>query len=221
MTGLLPDHSNHIVLRDFNLHVSNNDDIDSAIFLDTIEAMGLYQHVSFPMHRQGNTLDLIISEIQGSATVMTTAPGLYITDHWAIISTLNIKKVQPKRQDCHVRRLHTVTTDQWVEEFKAENVMLSTNLTDSVTSLSKEFNRMMDKLAPVKKCYISLKPKKPWFNKELTTEKTKVRCHEKKWLKHKLPSTWTAYTKVRNSYYSKLNSNKKSIIRTTNIRLCK
>ena len=112
VTGLLPDHSNHIILRDFNLHVSNNDDIDSAIFLDTIEAMGLYQHVSFPMHRQGNTLDLIISEIQGSITVMTTAPGPYITDHWAIISTLNIKKVQPKRQDCHVRRLHTVTTDQ-------------------------------------------------------------------------------------------------------------
>ena len=165
------------------------------------------------MHRQGNTLDLIISEIQGSATVMTTAPGLYITDHRAIISTLNIKKVQPKRQDCHVRSLHTVTTYQWKEEFKAENVMLSANLNDSVASLSKEFNRMMEKLAPVKKCSISLKPKKPWFNKDLATEKAKVRHHEKKGLKHKLPATWTAYTKVRNSYYGKLNSNKKAIIR--------
>ena len=42
VTGLLPDHSNNIILGDFNLHVSNDDDIDSAIFLDTIEAMGLY-----------------------------------------------------------------------------------------------------------------------------------------------------------------------------------
>ena len=97
VTDLLPDHNNNVLLRDFNLHVSNEDDIDSAIFLDTIEAMGLYQHVGFPTHKSGNTLDLILSEIQSDAMVITTAPGPYITNHRAVISTLNIKKVQPMR----------------------------------------------------------------------------------------------------------------------------
>ena len=100
-----------MLLGDLNLHVSCDDDIDSAIFLDTIEAMGLYQHVSFPTHKSGNTLDLNISEIQSTATVMTTALGPYLTDHWAIISTLNIKKVQPKRQKRQVRKLHAVIAD--------------------------------------------------------------------------------------------------------------
>ena len=40
-----------------------------------------------------------------------------------------------------------------------------------------------------------------------------MRHHEKKWLKHKLPSTWIAYKKVRNTYYGKLNSRKKLSIR--------
>ena len=136
VTNLLPEHSNNVLLGDFNLHVCNDDDIDSAIFLDTLEAMGPYQHVSFPTHKSGNMLDLIISEIQSSATIMTTTPGPYITDHWAIVSTLNIKKVQPKRQDHQVRRLHAVTTEQWINEFNPDNVVLSTNLDESVESVT-------------------------------------------------------------------------------------
>ena len=79
---------------------------------------------------------------------------------------------------------------------------LSSNLDVDFELLSKEFKRVLDALAPIKNCSISLKPKKPWFNKELVADKAKVRHHEKKWLRNKLPSTWTAYKKVRNSYYA-------------------
>ena len=65
----------------------------------------------------------------------------------------------------------------------------------------------------MKNCSVSLKPKKPWFNKELAAEKAKVRHHERKWLRYKLPLTWTTYKKVRNSYYAKLNNSKKTNIR--------
>ena len=54
----LPSHQNNIYIGDFNLHVSE-EDTDPAIFNDSIDAMGLYQHVGFPTHKSGNTLDLI------------------------------------------------------------------------------------------------------------------------------------------------------------------
>ena len=92
-----------------------------------------------------------------------------------------------------VRKLHAVTTEQWETEFKPGNVSLSSNLEADVELLSNEFKRVLDALAPIKNCSISLKPKKPWFYKELVVAKAKVRCHEKKWLRNKLPSTWTAY----------------------------
>ena len=63
-----------------------------------------------------------------------------------------------------------------------------------------------------KNCSVSLKPRKPWFNKELAVEKAKVRRHEMKWLKYKLSSTWTAYKKIRNLYYAHLNNSKKKNI---------
>ena len=111
VTELLPRWPDNLLLGDFNLHVSNDDDIDSTIFLDTIEAMGLYQHVTFATHKQGNTLDLVISELGNTSKVMTIAPGPYLTDHRAVISTLNIKSSQPKRQQMKVRKLNAVKTE--------------------------------------------------------------------------------------------------------------
>ena len=213
VTELLPRWPDNLLLGDFNLHVSNDDDIDSTIFLDTIEAMGLYQHVTFATQKHGNTLDLVISELGNTSKVMTTAPGPYLTDHRAVISTLNIKSSQPKRKQMKVRKLNTVKTEQWQMEFNPANVTLTSNLAADVESLATEFRRVLDTLAPVKNCSVSLKPKKPWFNKELAVEKAKVRCHGKKWLKHKLSSTWTAYKKIRNLYYAHLNNSKKRNIR--------
>ena len=212
MVNFLSERHNNIVLGDFNLHVSNEDDVDSAIFNDTIEAMGLYQHVSLPTHRSGNTLDLILSEIQGSISINTTVPVPFITDHCATTSTLSLKKQQPRRTEKEVRKLHKVDTEDWIKEFNSKNVELSTNLDAVVTSLGQEFKHTLDKLAPIKKCSVSLKAKMPWFDKEMAKHKAMMRCHEKKWLKYKLPSCWTAYKNIRNTYYGKLNAKKKTVL---------
>ena len=77
----LPDHQNNIYIGDFNLHVSDQLDTDSAIFNDSIEAMGLYQHVHFQMHKSGNVLDLLLSDITQSMGVLAITPGPYLSDH--------------------------------------------------------------------------------------------------------------------------------------------
>ena len=53
---------------------------------------------------------------------MTTAPGPFITDHRVVISTLNVKSSQPKRQQIKVRKLNAVETTQWEKEFNHSNV---------------------------------------------------------------------------------------------------
>ena len=93
---ILPEQTNNILMGDFNLHISEDSDdptdISAAIFIDTCEAMGLYQHVTFPTHKAGNTLDLILSEISNSIRVGTINPGPFISDHRAVICMLMAKK---------------------------------------------------------------------------------------------------------------------------------
>ena len=41
-------------------------DNDAAYFLDLLSSMGLRQHIDFPIHTSGNTLDLLISRTLSS-----------------------------------------------------------------------------------------------------------------------------------------------------------
>ena len=59
-----------------------------------------------------------------------------------------------------------------------DNLTLSGNLEEMVESLDKELVRIQDELAPLKKCTISLRPKKPWYNHEIKELKHTVRKHE-------------------------------------------
>ena len=89
----LPNHQNNVFLGDFNLHISDQLDTDVTIFGDTMDALGLYQHVGFPTHKSGYVLYLILSDFTGDAKVLTTATGPFVTNHRVVIATLNIKRL--------------------------------------------------------------------------------------------------------------------------------
>jgi hypothetical protein len=50
-----------LIAVNFNFHVNIPTDMDSVKFLDLLHSMGLCQHVTFPIHVSGNTLDLLIT----------------------------------------------------------------------------------------------------------------------------------------------------------------
>ena len=114
--------------------------------------------MQFQTHRSGNILDLLLSDITQSTGLLTVAPEPYISDHRAVIATLNIKKVCPKAEVREIRKLHKVTKDEWNNTVNVDNLTLSGNLEEVVNSLDKELVRIQDELAPLKKCTISLRP---------------------------------------------------------------
>ena len=71
----LPVYCNNMFMGDFNIHVSDILDTHSAIFKDSIDAMGLIQHVGFSIHRSGNILDLVLSDITDKTKVVMTTLG--------------------------------------------------------------------------------------------------------------------------------------------------
>ena len=208
----LPEHPNNIFIGDFNLYVSDELDMDATIFNDSIDALGLYQHVGFVMHKSGNVLDLILSDLTNSTMVLTTALGPYVTNHRAVIGTLSIKKLRPKQLTAMVRQTSKVSDQQWNDEFNPDNVDLTSKLDTLVSSFNTELRRVYDTLAPQKEIKVNTRPKQPWYDREIKTLKRKVHKYEKKWLKYKMNSLWTAYKKVRNSYFGTLNAKKKAVL---------
>ena len=56
---LITNYTNIILLGSFNIHTQDTENPDSVIYNDTMEDLGLKQHIDKPTHRLGNTLDLI------------------------------------------------------------------------------------------------------------------------------------------------------------------
>ena len=59
---LFTNHNSLVLLGDFNIPVNKLDDQDTQTYIDTMEALGLVQHIDQQMHQLGNTLDLVFME---------------------------------------------------------------------------------------------------------------------------------------------------------------
>ena len=69
LTDKLTQLENIILLGDFNIHIEETTAPDTIIFNDTMEALGLTQHVTQPMHNKGNILDLVFTELDSKIKI--------------------------------------------------------------------------------------------------------------------------------------------------------
>ena len=89
------------------MHIDNLHAIEAGIFLDTITALCLEQHVNLPTHYKGNTLDLI-REIQCAMDGKIQREA-FVSDHYLVYTSLNIKKFRSKSEkDLVDHRCHAV-----------------------------------------------------------------------------------------------------------------
>ena len=76
-----------LITGDFNLHVDDNQNSQANQFLSVLDSSNLVQLVTFPTHRNGHTLDLIITAADSSLSPKTSYSRLSPSDHF--LSFLN------------------------------------------------------------------------------------------------------------------------------------
>ena len=98
-----------LMLGDFNIHVDTPNKWDAKRFLMSIETAGLYQHIHEPTHKDGHTLDLILTRPEDNLVKCTSVgprPSYHHFTHCTfdlhkptkgkeIRTTRNFKKLNP------------------------------------------------------------------------------------------------------------------------------
>ena len=69
LTGNIVLDPNIVITGDLNLHINNPNDDDTANFKDAMVALGFTQHILFPTHKCGNTLELTFMETYSNIKV--------------------------------------------------------------------------------------------------------------------------------------------------------
>ena len=153
LVDIVTGNMNLVVLADFNIHVNKIDDPNAGIFLDTMTALGMKQHVRGPTHRSGNFLDLIFTEEMSKTKAIGCSHSMFVSDHSSIQCILNIPKESCTRKEITYRKLKDVDLSQLVrekslEDIKTENLyemveMLEENLSNALNSQASEVTKVI------------------------------------------------------------------------------
>ena len=98
---LLQQNDDPIILGDINI-LWNKENIDRESLLEIMDLYNLKQHVLIKTHKQGNTLNWIISK-ENSTTISRIQEGDYLSDHCTITWTHKVEK-QPVEKINHTSR---------------------------------------------------------------------------------------------------------------------
>ena len=113
---LLPNYDNIMLLGNFNMHIEDISNADNIIFNNTIEALGLIQHVKSLTHKQGNILDLIQHGMSNCQV------NNYISDHEIITVDTNIRKKEPPLTTKLIRNNSKLTKENMQSDFKEPTI---------------------------------------------------------------------------------------------------
>ena len=218
MEETLLDLKNPIILGDFNIHINDTDNADAITFVDSMEALGLVQHVSKYTHMAGNILDLIYTFWGDGLSVQHCNVGPFVSDHRIVLVAINLRKLTLTWWKIKTRKTKDIRPSDFESEFN-KNIPETDNIDELNLAYNKELTRVYDKLAPVKEITITSRTQTPWFDSELNELKQKVRQLEQKWAKYRLESCWKAYKVNQNAYYYLIRKKKKQFI-SENVKQC-
>jgi hypothetical protein len=107
LSSLLTSYSEIIMLGDFNLPFNSVEALNGCL-ADLLHTHGLSQLVTHPTHNKGNILDLVLTRSTSSTILLGTQIVEGLSDHAAVLFTLNHSRLQTKQDTIRFRRLKNI-----------------------------------------------------------------------------------------------------------------
>ena len=129
---LITNHTNLVLLGDFNIHAQDIENPDSLVYTNPMEVLGLQQHIDKPMHKLGNKLDLVYMESLNRVKVLHSFIGNFISDHRVVGSELEVRKQLEKHQSARHRNYKEFNLNSFMQEFNNNRILEQSSLKDAV-----------------------------------------------------------------------------------------
>ena len=210
-----------IITGDFNLHV-DVDNPDTKHFKEILSNYNLTQHVNFPTHKLGHTLDLFITP-DNFPFLKNITPTESFSDHSSITATLDFQ-IENRPVHKHISYRPYKKIDMAKFKSDLEKSVLLTDPENNASDLYNQYHKVLSELvnrhAPLTTRTCPSRPTLPWITNEILNAKRAKRKLERIWrksrftfdrksLNSKVHSFNKLISKAKTDFYSKLvNDNK-------------
>jgi hypothetical protein len=210
-----------IITGDFNFQLNYTTSHSDANLITLLDTFNLTQHITFPTHSAGHTLDLLITRESSNLVSSVTFADPGLSDHLAIISTLSIRI---NKRPASVTKTTRCFRKIDIASFKAD--ILSSSITSPslpgaeayLDHFNSTLTSILDKHAPLKTFTCSNRTNKPYFSQTIRLEKAKRAKLETRYRRTRSPIDQQNYktqahyvakliTSARRSYFKSLIAN--------------
>ena len=152
-------------MGDINIQWNNTEDPDTRVYIDTITALGLDQHIDFPTHKSGNILDHIYTEALSNCKVISCSESFYPSDHAAVECILSAPKEDTVIKTIQYRKLHEIDIDTFISDLQDIEIISQMEDGNQMVDLYETtLSETLNKYAPTISETIVTRPKKPWYS---------------------------------------------------------
>jgi len=181
-----------LIWGDFNFHIDDMTNRMGTRFSNLLALFNLKQHVTVPTHKQGHTLDLVITrtDSENLAVANLTTIERNVFDHYAVLFNMSLRKPSNERKTVVSRRLKNFDCVGFCDMLEGSSLYDDRNATPNLDSLVNNYDvvlrETLDKLAPAKSRTLVVRPDALWYNDDIADQKRKRRRLERKWRSTKL-----------------------------------
>ncbi len=216
LSDILVNADKALIVRDFNIHVDNTNDVLGLAFTDLINSFGVKQNVT---HRFNHTLDLIISHGIDLTDIDIVPQSDDVNDHFLVSCMLHITDINNMAPRYRPGRTIVPTTkDRFTNNLPDLSQLLcvpiNTDELDTITSnMGTIFSNTLENVAPIKLKKVREKRAAQWYNSYSHSLKKETRNLERKWRKTNLEVFRIAWKNSMSSYRQALKAARTEYIR--------
>ena len=156
------------------------DELYAARFKDILDNFNITQHVHFPTHIQGHTLDIIATFGETPQVTNVEASGYDISHHHLIDFQIGVRSEVKEVKQVICRNLKRIEMDTFMKEVKEKIQITETEFGENMRNYSTVSGKFVESKAPLRKRSIKVVPSSPWFDKGYKDLRRKRRAAEKK-----------------------------------------
>ena len=165
---------NLLISGDLNIHVDNIHDSDAIKFSDLLESFGLKQHVTGPTHKDGHTLDLIVTRCSDHILSAPPKVDCYLSDHASVCCKLASQRPPLLDKVIIFRKYKGIDLESLKRDLDSSSLCQSTPgviSEEGLDELARDYNNtlsaLVDRHAPLKFKHVRSRPLVPWYTAEI------------------------------------------------------
>ena len=188
-----------VLAGDVNIHLDNNNDIYTKQLNDIFQMFNLKQHVNFPTHNLGHTIDIVVARMDSPIIENIMSNNVDLSDHFIV--QFEAKSTPPAKKQYRTvkyRNLKSVNNEAFCADIKvAYEEIPSNDLQEKVISFNNQAIKVINSHAPIKAKQIKIVPDAPWFDLEYNSLRQQRRKAEKRYKKSRLAEHKVEFVNLR------------------------